>query len=56
MAKVDISAAYRAVAIHPSSYDATGLRWTIDGVDTYIVDVRLLFGARPSPGCFHRIS
>ena len=56
MAKVDISAAYRAVAIHPSSYDATGLRWTIDGVDTCMVDVRLLFGARPSPGCFHRIS
>ena len=56
MAKVDIRSAYRAVAIHPSSYAATGLRWSIDGVDTCMVDVRLLFGARPSPSCFHRIS
>jgi len=56
MAKLDIKSAYRAVAIHPSSYDATGLRWNLNGVDTYLIDLRLPFGARPSPACFHRIS
>ena len=56
MAKVDIKAAYRAVAIHPSSYPATGLLWNINGHDTYLVDRRLMFGAKPSPSCFHRIS
>jgi len=56
MAKVDITAAYRAVAIHPSSYAAAGLCWKINGVDTVLIDKRLMFGARPSPNCFHRIS
>ena len=56
MAKVDIKAAYRAVAISPSSYAATGLQWSIDGIPTYLIDTRLPFGARPSPSIFHRIS
>ena len=56
MAIVDIKSAYRAVAIHPSSYDASGLIWNIDGVPTYIVDTRMMFGARPAPSVFHRIS
>ena len=32
MAKVDIKAEYRAVTISPSSYAATGLQWSIDGI------------------------
>ena len=56
MAKVDIKAAYRGVAIHPTSYSATGLRWNLKGQDVYMVDTRLPFGARPSPTVFHRIS
>ena len=56
MAKVDIKAAYRAVAINQSSWRATGLQWRIDGRDQFLFDTRLPFGARPSPTIFHRIS
>lgn len=56
LAKVDISAAYRGVAIHPSSYSATGIKWDFDGRTQYFVDTRLPFGARASPTIFHRIS
>jgi hypothetical protein len=56
MAKVDIRSAYRAVALHESSYQATGLSWPINGKLTYLIDTRLPFGARPSPTIFHRLS
>ena len=56
MAKVDIKAAYRSVAIHPSSYQATGLTWLLGGRTVHMVDKRLPFGARASPTIFHRIS
>lgn len=56
MAKVDIKSAYRAVAIHPASYRATGLSWTIDGERLVLIDKRLPFGARPAPSIFHRLS
>ena len=56
MAKVDIKSAYRSVAIHPSSYAATGLQWTMNGQLLTLVDTRMPFGARPSPNVFHRLS
>ena len=56
MAVVDIKSAYRSVAIHPSSYDAAGIQWIINGVPRYIVDTHMMFGARPAPTIFHRLS
>lgn len=46
MAKVDLSSAYRSVPIHPSSYQATGLKWKFVGDDkpTYMFDSRLPLG------------
>lgn len=57
MAKLDLASAYRSVRIHPSNYTATGLKWTFSGCShpTYLVDTRLPFGARTSPGIFHQL-
>ena len=57
-AKVDLQSAYRSVAIHPDDYRATGLHWKFEGDNspTYMYDTRLPFGARRSPGIFHRIT
>jgi len=56
--KVDLQSAYRSVAIHPDDYPATGLHWTFNGEEstTYMFDTRLPFGARRSPGIFHRLT
>ena len=56
MTKIDIKAAYRAVAINPQSYAATGLKWNVNGHTHLLCDTRLPFGARPSPTIFHKIS
>ena len=58
MAKIDLKSAYRSVALHPSQYDFTGLKWTFQGekTPTYMIDTRLPFGARLSPSHFHRLS
>ena len=58
MAKVDLKSAYRSVALHPSQYEYTGLKWTFTGDNhpTYIIDKRLCFGARLSPGHFNRLT
>ena len=58
MAKIDLKSAYRSVALHPSQYDFTGLKWTFKGekTPTYMIDTRLPFGARLSPSHFHRLS
>ena len=58
MAKVDLKSAYRSVALHPSQYEYTGLKWTFEGADrpTHLLDTRLCFGARLSPGIFHRLT
>ena len=57
-AKLDLLAAYRSVAIHPSEYQMTGLKWIFKGntEPTYLFDSRLPFGARKGPAIFHRIS
>ena len=58
MAKVDLKSAYRSVALHPSQYQYTGLKWTFEGDShpTYMYDAALSFGASLSPGIFHRLS
>ena len=58
MAKIDLQAAYRSVLIHPSQYPLTGLKWRFagDSQATYMVDTRLPFGARLSPGVFHKLT
>ena len=58
MAKLDLKAAYRSVLLHPSQYHLTGLKWTFSGhkSGTYLVDTRLPFGARFSPGIFHNLT
>lgn len=58
MAKIDLKHAYRSVPIHPANYQATGCKWRFagDNFDTYFYDTRLPFGAKSSPGIFHRIT
>ena len=57
-AKLDLKAAYRSVGIHPSNYPYMGLKWLFEGdtQPTYLIDNRLCFGAKNSPGIFHRIT
>ena len=56
--KVDLKAAYRSIAINPDHHTLAGLKWTFenDVHPTYMVDTRLMFGARLSPSIFHRLS
>ena len=58
MAKVDLRHAYRSVPVHPSNFEALGLKWRFQGDEnfTYLVDTRLPFGAKSSPGIFHRLT
>ena len=58
MAKVDIKSAYRHVPLHPSQFNATGLKYRFSGDSkfTYFYDTRLMFGASESVGTFHRIT
>ena len=58
MAKLDLKAAYRSVRVHESQYSLTGIKWTFSGDQhpTYMVDTRLPFGARFSPGIFHKLT
>ena len=58
LAKVDLRSAYRYVPVHPSNFEVTGLKWRFAGShrDVYMVDKRLPFGARLSPGVFHRLT
>ncbi len=58
IAKVDLKSAYRSVGLHPSQYPFTGLKRTFCGETelTYLCDTRLCFGARKSPGIFHRLT
>lgn len=56
MAKVDLKSAYRSIPISLASQQVTGLVWPWEGKDTYLVDKRLPFGAKASPGIFHRIT
>lgn len=58
MAKVDLKSAYRSVGILPSQTQYTGLKWKFSGESeyTYLYDSALPFGARKSPGIFHRLT
>jgi len=58
LAKVDLKSAYRSVLVHPDDYKATGLKWKFDhdSKEVYMIDKRLPFGARFSPGIFHRLT
>lgn len=58
MAKIDLKSAYRSVKTHPSSWPFTGLKWNFSGEkhSTFLCDTRLPFGARKSPGVFHRLT
>ena len=55
-AKVDLKQAYRSVKISKHSQSATGLKWNFNGTDLYLKDTRLCFGAKLSPGIFHRLT
>ena len=56
--KFDPKAAYRSVGIHPSNYSYMGLIWLFEGdtQPTYLIDNHLCFGAKNSPGIFHRLT
>ncbi len=58
LAKIDLKSAYRSVGLHPSQFQFTGLKWHFEGDHhpTYFFDRRLPFGARKSPGIFHRLT
>ena len=58
LAKVDLMNAYRSVKIHPTNYDMTGIHWQFTGHEqpTWLVDTRLPFGAKCSPGIFNELS
>lgn len=57
-AKVDLKSAYRSVAISPECHTFAGLKWRFRGQKdyTYIIDKKLMFGSKLSPGIFVRIS
>jgi hypothetical protein len=58
LAKIDLRSAYRSVPVCPTDFPATGLKWRFKGdtCDSFMIDKRLPFGARFSPGVFHRIT
>ena len=58
LAKIDLRHAYRSVPVHPANCPALGLKWTFlgDEAPTYLMDTRLCFGGRRSPGIFHRLT
>ena len=58
MSKIDLKSAYRSVGVNPLCFPGTGLKWKFkgDNHDTYIIDKCLPFGAKFSPGIFHRLT
>jgi len=58
LAKVDLQSAYRSVGLHPSQSQFTGIKWKFSGEKdyTYLYDRSLPFGAKKSPGIFHRLT
>ena len=58
LAKLDLSSAYRSVKLHPSDWEVSGLAWTFSGEPEplFMIDKRLMFGARKSPYIFHHLS
>ena len=56
MAVTDISSAYRSVLIRPDDRTYQGLKWELDGVETYIVDNCICFDTRAVPFMFNRLT
>jgi len=56
--KIDLKSAYRSVGIHPTQFPLCGLSWKFEGDAevSYLVDRRLMMGARKAPSIFHRLS
>lgn len=55
-AKVDLRSAYRSVKISDESQKVTGFKWEFGGESVYLKDCKLPFGAKLSPGIFHRLT
>ena len=55
-ANVDFKSAYRSVGISQQSQMVTGLKWQFNGQTVYMRDTKLCFGAKLSPGMFHRLN
>ncbi|MEW8562682.1 MAG: reverse transcriptase domain-containing protein [Candidatus Thiodiazotropha sp.] len=55
-AKVDLRSAYRSVRISTQSQKVTGFKWQLGGKEVYLHDTKLPFGAKLSPGIFHRLT
>ena len=55
-AKVDLRSAYRSVNLSKASQEVTGLKWVLNGETVYLRDSKLPFGAKLSPGIFHRLT
>jgi hypothetical protein len=55
MFKVDISAAYRHMACHPSFWPLHALQWPSESGEFYC-DTRLPFGSKGAVACFQRFS
>ena len=58
LVKIDLKSAYRSVGVCSSCFPATGLKWKFKGDThvTYMIDKCLPFGAKFSPGIFHRLT
>ena len=56
MAVVDISAAYRSVAINPDHTEFQGLTWDFGDGPELLIDRRLCFGLRCAPNIFDSLS
>lgn len=55
-ATIDISAAYRSVSIFPEHRICQGIRWDIEGKESYLLDTRLCFGIKSAPFIFTQLS
>lgn len=56
MATVDIKAAYHTVTVSPDHWKYQGLRWPVNGHDSYIMDTSLCFGLKCAPNVFNQFS
>ena len=56
MATLDISSAYRSVAIRADNWPYQGILWPVEDSPAYLYDVRLSFGLRCAPYIFTEIS
>ena len=56
MAVTDITSAYRSILVRPCDRLFQGLKWQVDGCDSFIQDNFLSFGTRVSPFLFNRLT